>query len=84
MAGEIKHWLRFRKSGTTGFGTLNSSGISVHEGDMFGRHAATGKTLALYHKLLRDYTPEFDPPVGSYHSSRAIHSSLTSSVKLGP
>jgi Ser/Thr protein kinase RdoA (MazF antagonist) len=35
-----------------------------------------GKTLALYHKLLRDYTPEFDPPVGSYHSSRAIHASL--------
>jgi len=36
----------------------------------------SGKSLALYHKLLRDYTPEFDPPVGSYHSSRAIHSSL--------
>jgi len=35
-----------------------------------------GKTLALYHKLLRDYKPEFDPPVGSYHSSRAIHNSL--------
>jgi Ser/Thr protein kinase RdoA (MazF antagonist) len=35
-----------------------------------------GKTLALYHKLLRDYTPEFEPPVGSYHSSRAIHASL--------
>jgi Ser/Thr protein kinase RdoA (MazF antagonist) len=35
-----------------------------------------GKTLALYHKLLREYAPEFEPPVGSYHSSRAIHSSL--------
>lgn len=35
-----------------------------------------GKILALYHKLLRDYKPEFDPPVGSYHSSRAIHNSL--------
>ncbi len=35
-----------------------------------------GKTLALYHKLLRDHKPEFDPPVGSYHSSRAIHNSL--------
>jgi Ser/Thr protein kinase RdoA (MazF antagonist) len=35
-----------------------------------------GKTLALYHKLLRQYTPEFEPPVGSYHSSRAIHNSL--------
>ncbi|MGY2934640.1 2-keto-4-pentenoate hydratase/2-oxohepta-3-ene-1,7-dioic acid hydratase in catechol pathway [Bradyrhizobium sp. GM6.1] len=47
MAGEIKQWLRFRNSGATGFGTLTSSGISVHEGEMFGRHAATGKTLAL-------------------------------------
>jgi Ser/Thr protein kinase RdoA (MazF antagonist) len=36
----------------------------------------SGKTLALYHKLVRDYAPEFDPPVGSYHSSRAIHNSL--------
>ncbi len=35
-----------------------------------------GKTLALYHKLLREYTPEFEPPVGSYHSSKAIHNSL--------
>lgn len=35
-----------------------------------------GKTLALYHKLLRDYKAEFEPPVGSYHSSRAIHNSL--------
>jgi len=35
-----------------------------------------GKTLALYHKLLRDYTPEFEPPLGSYHSSKTIHKSL--------
>jgi homoserine kinase type II len=35
-----------------------------------------GKILALYHKLLRDYAPEFDPPVGSYHSSRTINTSL--------
>ncbi len=27
-----------------------------------------GKTLALYHKLLRDYEAEFEAPVGSYHS----------------
>ncbi len=36
----------------------------------------SGKILALYHKLLRDYTPEYDPPVGSYHNSKAINSSL--------
>jgi len=35
-----------------------------------------GKTLALYHKLLRDYTPEFEPPEGSYHDSRAINAGL--------
>ena len=36
----------------------------------------SGKILALYHKLLRDYTPEYDPPVGSYHNSKAISGSL--------
>jgi Ser/Thr protein kinase RdoA (MazF antagonist) len=35
-----------------------------------------GKTLGLYHKLLHDYAPEFEPPVGSYHHSRTIHASL--------
>jgi Ser/Thr protein kinase RdoA (MazF antagonist) len=32
----------------------------------------SGKILALYHKLLRDYRPEFEPAVGSYHASKAI------------
>jgi homoserine kinase type II len=36
----------------------------------------SGKILALYHKLLRDYSPEYDPPVGSYHNSKAISGSL--------
>jgi len=47
MTGEMKQWLRFRHAGATGFGTLTGSGISVHEGEMFGRNAASGKTLAL-------------------------------------
>jgi hypothetical protein len=47
MAVETTQWLRFRNNGATGFGTLTSSGISLHEGEMFGRNAATGKTLAL-------------------------------------
>ena len=47
MTAEMKKWLRFRNSGATGFGTLTPSGISVHEGEMFGRNASTGKTLAL-------------------------------------
>jgi homoserine kinase type II len=36
----------------------------------------SGKILALYHKLLRDYRPEFEPAVGSYHASKAISSGL--------
>ncbi|MCL2639557.1 MAG: phosphotransferase [Phycisphaerales bacterium] len=36
----------------------------------------SGKILALYHKLLRDYTPQFEPPVGSYHDSKSIHNGL--------
>ena len=47
MVGEMKQWLRFRHAGATGFGTLTSSGISVHEGEMLGRNAATNKILAL-------------------------------------
>lgn len=47
MAGEVTKWLRFRHGGATGFGTLMPSGISVHEGEMFGRNTASGKTLAL-------------------------------------
>ena len=34
-----------------------------------------GKTLALFHKLIKDYHPEYEPPQGSYHASRAIRSS---------
>ncbi|EQD46648.1 aminoglycoside phosphotransferase, partial [mine drainage metagenome] len=30
----------------------------------------SGRILALYHKLLRDYTPEYEPPTGSYHYNR--------------
>ncbi len=36
----------------------------------------SGKILGLYHKLLRDYTAEFEPPSGSYHNSRAINTSI--------
>lgn len=31
-----------------------------------------GKTLALFHKLLVDYEPEYEPPVGSYHAARSV------------
>ncbi len=38
--------------------------------------ADAGKILALYHRLLRDYTPEFDPPVGSYHDAIPINTGI--------
>ncbi len=31
-----------------------------------------GKILALFHKLLTDYEPEYEPPQGSYHGSRSV------------
>ena len=36
----------------------------------------SGRILALYHKLLRDYTPEYEPPTGSYHNSKHIGNSI--------
>lgn len=40
--------------------------------------ASAGKTLALYHKILADYQPEYEPPVGSYHASRIVSKSMES------
>lgn len=31
-----------------------------------------GKALAVFHKLLVDYQPEYEPPVGSYHAARSV------------
>jgi Ser/Thr protein kinase RdoA (MazF antagonist) len=36
----------------------------------------SGKTLALFHKLLREFSSEYTPPRGSYHQSRYVSSSL--------
>ncbi|NJL30520.1 MAG: phosphotransferase [Phycisphaerales bacterium] len=35
-----------------------------------------GRTLALFHKLLIGYQPEYEPPQGSYHGSRAVAASM--------
>ena len=35
-----------------------------------------GKTLALFHKLVRDYAPEYEPPVGSYHGAKSVMKSM--------
>ncbi|MEN3349973.1 MAG: hypothetical protein V7632_3608 [Bradyrhizobium sp.] len=44
---EITRWVRFRYEAEVGFGHLTSSGIAVHDGDMFGDARPTGETLAL-------------------------------------
>lgn len=40
-------WVRFSHAGKAAFGTLEHEHISVHDGELFGTHQATGKTLAL-------------------------------------
>ncbi len=32
----------------------------------------SGKILALFHKIVKDYQPEYEPPTGSYHSARSV------------
>jgi len=38
--------------------------------------ADAGKILSLFHKLLRDFKSEYDPPRGSYHESRTVAASM--------
>ena len=38
--------------------------------------AEAGRMLALFHKLLREYRPEYEPPMGSYHASRVVAASM--------
>jgi len=40
-----------------------------------------GKILSLFHKLLREYEPEYEPPRGSYHASRHVASSMSAIPK---
>ncbi|MEM9414774.1 MAG: phosphotransferase [Planctomycetota bacterium] len=35
-----------------------------------------GKTLGLLHKLIRDYVPKYETPVGSYHNSTSVHNAF--------
>ena len=36
----------------------------------------SGRILALYHKLLNDFTSEFHPPTGSYHNQPSVEEGL--------
>lgn len=36
----------------------------------------SGKSLALFHKLLRDFKSQYEPPTGSYHAARSVDASM--------
>jgi homoserine kinase type II len=38
--------------------------------------ADAGKTLAIFHKVLAEYEPEYEPPMGSYHAARSVAASF--------
>ena len=38
--------------------------------------AEAGRMQALFHKLLREYRPEYEPAMGSYHASRTVAASM--------
>ncbi len=38
--------------------------------------ADSGKVLGLFHKLLRDYEPDWEPPRGCYHAARSVSASI--------
>lgn len=35
-----------------------------------------GRTLAVFHQLLREYESDYEPPTGSYHASRSVVAAL--------
>ncbi|RIK67808.1 MAG: hypothetical protein DCC65_04870 [Planctomycetota bacterium] len=35
-----------------------------------------GKTLGLYHQLVKDYDSEYEPPPGTYHAAKSVHDSI--------
>ncbi len=42
-------------------------------------HLATsqaGKTLGLYHQLIRDFHPEYEPPPGTYHGAKPVYDAI--------
>lgn len=38
--------------------------------------ADAGRTLGVFHQLLRDYQPEYEPPQGSYHAARFVAAAM--------
>jgi len=44
----------------------------------------SGHILGLYHKLLRDFTSDYEPPTGSYHNAEAIRQAIRNTVRTLP
>ena len=44
----------------------------------------SGRVLALFHKLLRDFSSDYKPPKGSYHNAPAIEQAIRNTVKALP
>lgn len=42
----------------------------------------SGKTLGLYHKLVQDYHPKWDPPRGHYHGAKSVRTSFKSLAEV--
>lgn len=47
-----------------------------------GATMEAGKTLALYHRLVRDYHPEWQPPRGQYHDSNSVREAFQKMATL--
>jgi homoserine kinase type II len=54
---------------------------SPYDGGLVATYEA-GKTLALYHRLLKEYHPPWEPPRGHYHSSKGVYGSFKSLARV--
>ena len=50
-----------------------------YDGSLDSTHDA-GRILGLFHKLLKGFRTEYNPPTGSYHNASAIHQAIDNTV----
>jgi homoserine kinase type II len=55
----------------------------IYDGSLEATHQA-GRILGLYHKLLKDFRSDYEPPKGSYHNADAIHQAIRTTVSALP
>ncbi|MHC4981609.1 MAG: phosphotransferase [Planctomycetota bacterium] len=54
-----------------------------YDGSGHATHSA-GHILGLYHKLMREFKGDYNPPTGSYHNAKAIHQAVKNAVASLP